>query len=149
MPRWRQVVKVFRRVKKIGLYLEIAVLTLTVPLLSRLRLPVLASLLGRRRLPPAPSRRRIEELDASVAAVQRFLTPLRRPTCLTRGLVLYHVLRRAGLNVQLCFGAGYPAGEFAAHCWLIHDGKPFLEPRDPSPSYTEFYRLAPPGASGT
>jgi hypothetical protein len=141
----RQIVSAFRRPAKLSLYLQIAAVALAVPLLSHLRLPRLATVLGRRRQAAALSQTRVDEVAASVAAVLRFLTPVMRPTCLTRGLVLYHFLRRAGVDVQLCFGAGYPAGEFAAHCWLIHEGKPFLEAQDPR-LFTEFYRLAPSDA---
>lgn len=86
---------------------------------------------------------RVQEIIRCVGAVLRLAAPILRPTCLTRGLTLYHFLRRAGFDVALCFGAGYPNGEFAAHCWLVHAGQPYMEPWDPLPWFTEVYRLAP------
>jgi len=113
----------------------------------------LQALLGRRSSAGEPDAARVQEIIACVAAVLRVGASLIRPTCLTRGLILYHFLRRAGFEVALCFGAGYPAGQFAAHCWLVHAGMPFMEPRDPRRWFTEIYRLVPgaatPGGPGT
>lgn len=141
MTRWRQVVRAFRRPSKLILYVEIALVALAVPLLARLKLPRLATLLGRGRAASAPGPACIDDVVASVDAVLQFAAALIRPTCITRGLVLYHFLRRAGLDVRLCFGAGYPQGQFEAHCWLVYEEKPFLEPRDPRHWFTELYRM--------
>ena len=40
------------------------------------------------------------------------------------------------MDVTLCFGMGRVAGEFAGHCWLMKDGQPFLEAKDPLPVFT-------------
>jgi hypothetical protein len=65
--------------------------------------------------------------------------PLVRRGCLTRGLTLYASLRRAGVDVQLTFGMG-PTGAavdgYDGHCWLVLDGEPYLEQRDPRQHYT-------------
>jgi len=143
MTRWRQVVRAFRRPSKLILYVDIALVALAAPLLARLKLPRLATLLGRGRAVSTADAARIDDLVASVAAVLQFAAVLIRPTCITRGLVLYHFLRRAGLDVQLCFGAGYPQGQFEAHCWLVYEEKPFMEPRDPRQWFTELYRMSP------
>jgi hypothetical protein len=45
-------------------------------------------------------------------------------TCLSRALVLCHLLRRQGLDARLCFGVARPHGGFAAHAWVEHDGEP-------------------------
>jgi len=57
-----------------------------------------------------------------------------RTTCLKRSLVLYHFLRKYGINVQLCFGVRYnnkltdsEAKELLGHAWLIYDGDMYLE----------------------
>jgi hypothetical protein len=142
MTRWPQVARAFRRPSKLILYIDIALVALAVQLLARLKLPRLATLLGRGAA-STPDPARIRDLVASVAAVLQFATALIRPTCITRGLVLYHFLRRAGLDVQLCFGAGYPQGQFEAHCWLVYEEKPFMEPRDPRQWFTELYRMSP------
>jgi len=49
------------------------------------------------------------------------------------------------MDVSLCFGMGKIDGEFVGHCWLVKDGVPFLELRDPRPWYSEMYRL--PGSA--
>jgi hypothetical protein len=54
-------------------------------------------------------------------------------------------LRRAGLDVELCFGID-PSDDAASdgHCWLSLAGEPFLERVDPRPRFAETYRV--PGA---
>ena len=49
-------------------------------------------------------------------------------TCLRRCLVLYHLFAKYGLSVRVAFGVD-PSGEgdWSGHCWLIHEGEPFLE----------------------
>jgi len=69
-----------------------------------------------------------------------------RPGCLTRGITGYYILRRAGLDVALCFGMGPvrdPGG--AGHCWLVLNGEPVLEAVDPRPAFTELVRLSSRG----
>ena len=56
-------------------------------------------------------------------------------TCLTRSLVLYHFLRKHGIEVQICLGVkkGESLGEvdsekiLQGHAWLTYDGNIFLE----------------------
>lgn len=67
--------------------------------------------------------------------------PLVRRGCLTRGITQYRFLRRAGFDVSLRFGLGEVNGKFEGHCWLVQDGQPFLEKRDPRPIYTEMWRI--------
>ena len=58
-----------------------------------------------------------------------------KSTCLRRSLILYHFLRRAGTNVQVCFGVRYKGGlqqegrskELEGHAWLLYKGELFLE----------------------
>jgi Transglutaminase-like superfamily len=59
------------------------------------------------------------------------------PTCLRRTVVLYHLLRRAGLGVELWIGVQREAGSgaLAAHAWLVRDGEPYLEPDDTAPGH--------------
>jgi hypothetical protein len=71
-----------------------------------------------------------------------------RRGCLTRGLTRYYFLRRAGMDIALCFGMGRRNGEFMGHCWLVKDNEPFLEAEDPRPLYTVMYRISRAGASG-
>jgi Transglutaminase-like superfamily len=78
-----------------------------------------------------------EALAAYVGRVLRRLPPPWRHTCLRRGIVLYHLLRRAGRPVALQIGVRRTAeGALAAHAWLVKDGRPYLEPgQDQSVSY--------------
>ena len=47
---------------------------------------------------------------------------LRKPTCLHKALVLYGLLRRKGVEVDLVIGAKKAADALAAHAWLEHQG---------------------------
>jgi len=92
-------------------------------------------------LPPAPAP---GEVAALVARVDRLLAagrPLVRSGCLVRGLTLYRVLRRAGAEVSLRFGVGPMGGKMAAHCWLVYQGEPLAEPRDPRPLFAETWSI--------
>jgi hypothetical protein len=116
-----------------------------VPLLLYRRIDRLAPLLEPARTPPPPPR---EEVDALVARIDRLLPagrPFVRSGCLTRGLTLYYFLRRAGAPVALCFGAGPVDGDFSGHCWVVYQGEPLAEKRDPRPLFAEMLRI--PGAS--
>ena len=106
------------------------------PLLSLVSLSRIASVAGR-----SPKRGKVTdpddaELAAYVDEVLRRLPPPWRYTCLRRGLVLYHLLRRAGRPVALHIGVRKEAGgALAAHAWLVSDGAPYLE-YDPAHSAT-------------
>jgi len=68
-------------------------------------------------------------LDAYVSRTLRGLPPPWRYTCLRRGIVLYHLMRRAGRSVSLNIGVRKsPTGRLQAHAWLVKDGAPYLEP---------------------
>jgi Transglutaminase-like superfamily len=126
-----------------------------VPLILRLRkLPGLPAWLepagGAGVIPPPPSP---SEVDALVRRVDRLIAagrPFVRYGCLVRGLTLYRFLRRAGAEVSLRFGVGMMGGEghradgeFAAHCWVVYQGEPLAEPRDPRPLFQETWRIEP------
>jgi hypothetical protein len=93
------------------------------------------------RIPPATERDRVKQITGYVEKAIREGRPLVRPGCLTRGVTRYYFFRRDGMDVSLCFGMGEIDGEFVGHCWLVKDGVPFLEARDPRPWYSEMYRL--------
>ena len=68
--------------------------------------------------------------------------PFVRGGCLTRGVTLFWFLRRAGVDVELCFGLDPADGDGTdGHCWLVRDGQPFLERADPRPRFAEIFRL--------
>ena len=120
---------------------RVVALAACVPVLMRLRLARLAALLEPRAAPPAPDEEQLRRLAGRVDRLLVLGRPLVRPGCLTRGVTLFWFLRRAGGDVRLVFGMGSVDGETAGHCWLVHDGKPFLEKVDPRPLFAELYRI--------
>ena len=111
------------------------------PLLARLKLPKLDSLLTPLDRHPPSDPAQSQKIVAYTNAALYLGRPLLRTNCLTRGLTLYYFLRRSGLLVDLCFGVDNSSNEFVGHCWLVHDGMPFAEVGDPYPRYVEVYRL--------
>jgi hypothetical protein len=94
------------------------------------------------------------EFAAKVArytdALQRRGAWIYRPNCLRRSLVLYRLLRRAGINVQICLGvrradataAQDISGGLEGHAWLVYQDMPFLERQQALPqSYRTTYRF--------
>jgi hypothetical protein len=123
-----------------------------VPLLFCLRLSVLNRWLARRAAvragaepDPGAGARIIRCVELATAVGQ----PLVRARCLTRCATLFYFLRRAGWDLTLCFGAACVNGKLAeapGHCWLVKDGKPFLEDKDPCLNYVPIYSM--PEAAG-
>ena len=139
-----------REVRRCGLgwlFLRVASFAAAAPMFMRLKLPVLNRLLERRIASAAGTdgeSNRPGEIVRCVESALQVGAPLVRPACLTRGLTLYYFLRRAGLDVTLCFGARSRNGQLtqeAGHCWLEKDGKPFLERGDPHQYSVPIYRL--------
>lgn len=142
--RIAQVSRALRRLRDPGDLLWIARafgFAIFVPLLMRLSLRQVETILepGASVVPAGPGQ--IARLIQDVELVLAWGRPLVRPGCLTRGATLYYVLRRAGLDVALCFGVGEIDGAMEGHCWLTKDGEPFLERRDPSAVFAELYRV--------
>jgi hypothetical protein len=129
-----------RIISDVFLFLQITCFAAIVPVLLRLKIWRLQALLEPRAARPA-DRDRIEQITEYVEKAIREGRPFVRPGCLTRGVTRYYFFRRDGVDVSLCFGMGEIDGEFAGHCWLVKDGVPFLETRDPRPLYSEMYRL--------
>ena len=58
-----------------------------------------------------------------------------KKTCLKRSLILYHFLRKLGLNIQICFGVRYKKHytydlaekDIEGHAWLLWNDEIFLE----------------------
>ena len=128
-------------------FLRVLLFAAVVPLLFRLKLSILSQWLERRVETvglPAVESQTCERILRCVELAMTVGRPLVRPSCLVRGVTRYYFLRRAGLNLTLCFGAAMKAGEFVeapGHCWLEHDGKTFLEPSDPRRYFLPIYRL--------
>ncbi|MGV3707653.1 MAG: lasso peptide biosynthesis B2 protein [Gemmatimonas sp.] len=103
-------------------------LVMTVPPLLHL-VPVnrLVSRLGARRNGYAdpPVQTLADEVDAWLTR----LPWLWHTTCLKRASILYALLRRGGDDVELHIGVKREKDQsFAAHAWLVKNGKPYLEP---------------------
>lgn len=137
-----------RRARPGGVLLPLRVISfgLTVPFLLRGSLEKLAARLeGATVKTVRYEPRTAEELARRVDVWLRAGWPLVRRGCLTRGITQLWFLRRAGFPVSLRFGigdgAGKNAGRIEGHCWLVLDGEPFAEKRDPRPLYTETWRI--------
>jgi hypothetical protein len=130
-----------RSISDIFLFFQVLLFAAAVPFLLRLKLSRVQTLLEPR-IPSPPDQKRIEQITGYVEQAIRSGRPLVRPGCLTRGVTRYYFFRRNGQNVSLCFGMGHVEEKFVGHCWLVKDGVPFLEPRDPRPLYAEMYRIS-------
>lgn len=130
-----------RRAATVLLAIRILVVAVLVPLLLRLDLARLERLLEPRRKPPQADHAQAGLLVARIERVLAAGFPLVRPGCLTRGVTLYYFLRRAGMDVRLVFGIGQPVADYEGHCWLVRDGEPYLERRDPRNVFRELYAI--------
>ncbi len=137
----------FRRPSELGLLVRVVTVAMTVPVLVRLPLPRLAAVLSvvtaKSDVTAGPPEEEVTRIVSCVEAAQRAAAPLVRSGCLTRGLTLYWLLRRGGAPVELCFGVGRLGHEFAGHCWLVRDGRPYLEPGDSPACFEAVYRIPP------
>ena len=130
-----------RSISDVFLFFQVLLFAAAVPFLLRLKLSRLQTLLEPRISSPA-DKERIEQIIEYVEMAIRAGRPLVRPGCLTRGVTRYYFFRRNGQDVSLCFGMGQVEEKFVGHCWLVKDGAPFLETRDPRPLYAEMYRIS-------
>jgi hypothetical protein len=141
MSRRLDLLRQLRTPSDVFLVLRLLAFAALIPLFLRLKLSKLAVLLEPRAALSPPNPITVQRIGHFVDLVLRVGSPLLRPTCLTRGLTLYYCLTRAGLDVSMCFGMGKDGEEFIGHCWLVKDGEPFLEARDPRLLFTEIYRF--------
>jgi hypothetical protein len=123
------------------LFIRIFCFAAIVPALLRLQLPRLEALLTPTHGLQIPEPAKIQDILVYVDGVIQLGRPVIRPGCLTRGITMYYFLRRAGLDVSLYFGMGTQEDDFIGHCWLVNEGKPFLEARDPRSQYTVMYQF--------
>ena len=123
------------------LLLRVFLFALTVPLLMRLRVDTLETLIERRRSALTPRRGTVQQIVTCVDFVIRIGKPLIRPGCLTRGLTLCYFLRRAGADVKLRFGVADLGDGIVGHCWLVKDGQPLSEVTDPRPVFAVAYEI--------
>ena len=132
-------------VSNAALFLRVCAFAAAVPYLLRLKLPRVARAIESKRNPPVLNEGRVGRIVSYVEMAIRHGKPFVRPGCLTRGLTRYYFLRRAGMDVALCFGMGRLDKEIMGHCWLTSNGEPFLELEDPRPRYIEMYRISREG----
>jgi len=130
-----------RSLSDVFLFFQVVFFAAAVPFLLRLKLSRVEALLEPKS--PLPTERdRVEQITKYIEMAMREGRPLVRPGCLTRGVTRYYFFRRDGMDVSLCFGMGRIDGNYVGHCWLVKDGVPFMETRDPRPWYSEMYRLS-------
>jgi hypothetical protein len=113
--------------------MRVLVAALMIPPL--LRLTTLDRVVGRLGRPARVKRPSAAQQAAIAEAVDRLLGRLPAPwrrTCLTRSIVLYHLLRRSGVPVELRIGVKREQRAFAAHAWLTREGATYLEVEPPS-----------------
>jgi hypothetical protein len=135
----------------------VVVFATAVPLLFRLKISALNRVLERRirsAQTPNADPARIDLIIQCVEIARAVGRPLVCPKCLTHAVTLYYFLRRAGMDLTLCFGAARKEGrlvEAAGHCWLVKNGEPFLEAHDPRTNFVPIYWLpnSLPGPQGT
>jgi hypothetical protein len=130
-----------RSIPDVFLFFQVLFFAAAVPFLLRLKLARVKALLEPR-IPSSAERNRVSQITEYVEMSIRKGRPLVRPGCLTRGVTRYYFFRRDGMDVSLCFGIGQVKKEFVGHCWLVKDGVPFMEARDPRPLYAEMYRIS-------
>ncbi len=82
---------------------------------------------------------------ADAVAAWHFWSPL--GICLRRSLLRYVFLRRAGLPVQIVFGARLKTptegGGLGGHAWLVLQGQPYHEDPANYTAFVEMYRYPP------
>lgn len=129
------------------LLLRVIFVAALVPLIFRLRLPLLNQLLESRFKSLLAGRPRRCDAEQIIRCVEWAITlgwPVIRPRCLTRGFTRYYFLRGIGVNLCLCFGAARCNEELIparGHCWLIKDGVPYLEAVEPNVNFVPIYWL--------
>ncbi len=132
----------FKSAGDLFLFFRIFLFAAAVPLLMRIPLPRLARLLSISGSTPKQNSLRVEKIIDFVEMAREVGQPFVRRSCQTRGLTLYYFLIRAGLDVTLEFGIGELESGFSGHCWLVKEGEPFLEARDPRPIYKTMYAVS-------
>ena len=108
----------------------------------RLPLPRLLALLRPLTTAPVADHTLVQQIVRYVDAAIQVGSPLIERRCYIRALTLYYFLSRAGLAVELHFGVGsQEIGHPRRHCWLVRDGKPYLEAQDPQALHTPIYHF--------
>ncbi len=144
ISRWQKLPS-FDGAGDVSLFIHIFLFAVLIPMLMRLELPRLRSLLSPRPASTPADPHKLQQIAEYVEAAIQLGRPFIRESCLTRGVTRYYFMNRAGLSVSLCFGMGQVDENFAGHCWLVNNGEPFLEKRDPRPLFKIVYSF--PGST--
>ena len=126
----------FNTFAEVKLFIQILSLLTVLPLLVKLlSLPRLMNVLT----PGDLRQHKNQDIEKVVKFTDYILSCnlwIYKSTCLKRSLVLYHFLRKFGINVHICFGVKYdeklPDREpqkrkLEGHAWLLRNGDIFLE----------------------
>jgi hypothetical protein len=129
----------FSSFEEIWLFIQIFLLVTVLPLMLKLlSFPRIMKVLTPRDLKVY----RNLDLEKSKGKVVKFTdyilgrnSWMNKNTCLKRSLVLYHFLRKLGINVHICFGVRYKEKladresqkKLEGHAWLLYNGDIFLE----------------------
>lgn len=90
-----------------------------------------------------PARDTAERLRQSIAVMETVQNHgLLGGNCLPRSLTLWYLLRRQGLDSQLCLGVRRINGIFNAHAWLEYQGQPLNDTPDVRQRFAVFEGLA-------
>ncbi|MDL2121579.1 MAG: lasso peptide biosynthesis B2 protein [Deltaproteobacteria bacterium] len=128
----------FSSFEEIWLFIRIFLLIILLPAMLRLfSLPMLMKMLTPRDLRVCNDQDS-ESRDKIVKFADYLLNRnfwIFRSTCLKRSLVLYHFLRKLGINLHVCFGVKYNGKlpdrktqkKLEGHAWLFYNGNIFLE----------------------
>ena len=122
--RWQDWVNLNRQQKKLYLYSLVYLKAISI-LLHLFRYQDLHKFLKKRvplksNLPSELAISRATKLSGIVESAGR--TRLVNASCLRRSLVLWYLLRREGIESNLCFGVRKVADEIIGHAWVEIDG---------------------------
>jgi len=142
MSSWAWILRKFRAnfssFEEIWLFIRIFLLVTVLPAMLRLfSLPMLMEMLTPRDLRVCKDQDS-ESRDKIVKFADYLLNRnfwIFRSTCLKRSLILYHFLRKLGINLHVCFGVKYNGKlpdrktqkKLEGHAWLFYNGNIFLE----------------------
>ena len=134
------------------LFFKILGMVIILPILLRvLSIPKLMTVLTPRKL-KTNKNLDLEKIQGKIVKFVDYILTRRLWThknfCLKRSIVLYHFLRKLGINVDLCLGVRYhkeeagsdPQKKIEGHAWLFYKGGIFLEKdSQETQSYTTTY----------
>ena len=67
-----------------------------------------------------------------------------RGSCLAQSLVVWWLLRRCGLDAEVCIGVRRPTDTFQAHAWVEHRGTVLNDTADVRERFAAFERVEVP-----